>query len=635
MKHFEKSLLILILFLPNIALAQVPTIDSFSPAFGIVGSIVNITGNNFNLVPESNIVYFGAVRAKVLSSTDTQLTVVVPTGATYQPITVTNNRLTAYSKTPFNIIFPGKADRFIEGSFSAPIDTATNQYPGQIVIADFNNDGKVDIITAETNNSGTISVFQNISSNGNIALAERQTISPVTLRNTFIASGDLDGDGKIDIVVSSFRNSCFSFCYVGILQNISTDSSIVFSQEVSFPVTVPPYNVFIHDIDLDGKPDLVMAGLNSKIGIFRNTSTENNISFTQGPNLPTLFSSKWLALGDMDLNGKVDFVVSSNNDSSVSVFQNISNPGIIQFAERADFKFSDGSEQIAIEDLNQDGKPDIVAVNSFLSSPHTISILKNSTSNGNISFSPKIDIEDGLDPTTLTIGDLDGDDKPDLIVENYEVNKIRIYKNITENGSISFNSGIDYNVGSNPWFPTLADLNGDGKPDLVVSNWDGNSISILKNNINDKVINKTCAYTPVNFYAPLSGVNYQWQLSTDSSRSFFDISDNINYVGTKSDNLQIHNLSTSWYGYHYRCMVDGDTTNLFSLQFENKWIGGIDSSWENPVNWSCNIVPDNYTDVIISSGTTIINSNSECRTLTILPGANLIINTGYTLVITH
>ena len=60
---------------------------------------VTITGTNFNTTPANNVVYFGATKATVSASTASSLTVTVPTGATYAPITVLNTgtSLAAYS----------------------------------------------------------------------------------------------------------------------------------------------------------------------------------------------------------------------------------------------------------------------------------------------------------------------------------------------------------------------------------------------------------------------------------------------------------------------------------------------------------------------------------------------------------
>jgi hypothetical protein len=77
--------------------STVPVITSFTPAAAVPGANVTITGLNFSPTPANNIVLFGAVRATVLSASATSLTVRVPAGATYGPITVSVGGLVAYS----------------------------------------------------------------------------------------------------------------------------------------------------------------------------------------------------------------------------------------------------------------------------------------------------------------------------------------------------------------------------------------------------------------------------------------------------------------------------------------------------------------------------------------------------------
>lgn len=84
-----------------------PTITSFTPTSGPVGTTVTISGSNFSSTAANNIVYFGAVKATVTAATSTSLSVTVPTGATYAPITVTVNGLTTYSQAPFILTFSG------------------------------------------------------------------------------------------------------------------------------------------------------------------------------------------------------------------------------------------------------------------------------------------------------------------------------------------------------------------------------------------------------------------------------------------------------------------------------------------------------------------------------------------------
>ena len=132
----------------------------------------------------------------------------------------------------------------------------------------------------------------------------------------------------------------------------------------------------------------------------------------------------------------------------------------------------------------------------------------------------------------------------------------------------------------------------------------------------------------------LTGTNYQWQLSTDSV-NFNNITNNSVYSGTNADTLHLNNATSSWYGYQFRCVVDGNYSNTFTLRFTDYWTGAINTAWENAGNWSCGSLPDANTDVIINSGTVIVNSNATIRNLSLAPAVNITVNSGFKLTVNH
>jgi hypothetical protein len=143
------------------AYAQVPTISSFSPTSGPIGTSVTITGTNFNTTAAANKVYFGAVKALTNSATSTSLGVSVPVGATFAPISVTDTTkgLTAYSSAPFVVTFP--SSRIIDTtSFASKVDFTTGTSPYSVAIGDIDGDGKPDLIVAN-NGGSTVSVMRN------------------------------------------------------------------------------------------------------------------------------------------------------------------------------------------------------------------------------------------------------------------------------------------------------------------------------------------------------------------------------------------------------------------------------------------------------------------------------------------
>ena len=79
--------------------------------------------------------------------------------------------------------------------------------------------------------------------------------------------------------------------------------------------------------------------------------------------------------------------------------------------------------------------------------------------------------------------------------------------------------------------------------------------------------------------------------------------------------------------------ITGSSSSSFSVNATNTWTGAVSSAWENPANWGCGTVPNANTDVVINSGTVVINSNAECRSLNISSAVTLTINTGFALTV--
>ena len=193
-------------------------------------------------------------------------------------------------------------------------------------------------------------------------------------------------------------------------------SSSGFFPKLDFATGLLPYGVAIGDLDGDGKPDFVATNnSDSSISVFRNTGTGDSLSsnsFAPAVNFTTGKGPWGVAIADLDGDGKLDIVVSNGNDGSISVFRNTSVSGSItasSFAPRVDFATGGGGGGgygIAIADLDGDGKPDIVVTNRLNGNNGTISVFRNMSSAGSISFATKVDFPAGAIPYGIAAGDL-------------------------------------------------------------------------------------------------------------------------------------------------------------------------------------------------------------------------------------
>ncbi len=463
--------------------AQIPEITSITPSKAAVGASVTISGSNFDLGGNNTSVFFGTTKATITNVSRNSLIVTVPAGAaTNQPVVVLSKGLMAYSSVPFTVIFNGTTN-FDTNSFASKSDVTTGTTPYSIASGDVDGDGKIDL--AVTNyGSNTVSVFRNNSSGvGNISYAAK--IDLATNSNPYkVAMGDLNGDGKIDLAVANYNSGNIS-----VFKNTSS-GSISFAAKADLATsTVGPLAVAINDFDKDGMADLAAVSYNgsstSRLSIFRNTGTPNvtTISFGSVLNFSLDFGATSIDVGDLNADGLPDVVATNSLNNSVSVVKNISpSIGLIDFATAQSLTTASLPYSVNIGDLDGDLKGDLVVSNQ---ASNSLSIFRNTTTadGTNISFTNKVDFTVGRSPYRLCVADLNGDGKLDVASVSYTDATVSVLKNTSGAvGSVAFATRVDYTTGLQPYDVVISDLDGNSQADLIVANAGINTISTIRNN---------------------------------------------------------------------------------------------------------------------------------------------------------
>ncbi|MFC2088357.1 FG-GAP repeat domain-containing protein, partial [Calditrichota bacterium] len=300
---------------------------------------------------------------------------------------------------------------------------------------------------------------------------------------TFVAIGDLNVDGKPDLTVTNSNSQSVSVFINTTAPGASTPS---FSAKADFVTGNAPYSVSTGDLNGDGLVDLSVANfISNNVSILLNTTTPGSsiptfsakTDFTTG-NLPYSVS-----IADLNGDGKRDLAVANSGSFSVSVFLNNINIGTpdASFGTKTDFTTGTFPRSVSIKDLNGNGKPDLVVANG---SSNSVSVLLNTTTPGASvpTFSAKTDFTTGTYPLSVSIADLNGNGKPDLALGNQSSKSVSVLLNTTTPGASvpTFSAKTDFTIGNSPSAVVIGDLNGDGKPDLAVTNG-GSTVSVLLN----------------------------------------------------------------------------------------------------------------------------------------------------------
>jgi len=359
-----------------------------------------------------------------------------------------------------------------DGTFHAAANYGAGTNPCSVAVGDFNGDGKPDLAVANLGlfggnyTEGSVSVLLG---NGDGTFQPAVNYTPGG-NPSYVVAGDFNADGKLDLAVAAYSTNNVSL--------LLGRGDGTFLAAANFRTASNPSFLVVGDFNGDGKPDLATVNY-SGVSVLLSKgdgSFQNAVSYGVGQGLDSL------AVGDFDSDGKPDLAVAYAEGDAPSQYSKSYGRVAVFLGEgdgtfQAPFNYRAGAQpqSVVVGDFNGDGKPDVVMANE---SSAQVSVLLG-TGDGALGIA--VQYGTGTNAVSVAVGDFNGDGKPDLAVANHgEPLSPRPAASVSVllgNGDGTFQTALNYLAGTQPSSVSVGDFNGDGKPDLVVADvgsWDWN-----------------------------------------------------------------------------------------------------------------------------------------------------------------
>ena len=374
-----------------------------------------------------------------------------------------------------------------------------------VVVADVNGDGKLDLLVVNScadSACGTNSSVGVLLGRGDGTFQDVVTYKSGGLEANSIVVADVNGDGKLDLLVAHECASNTSDCspgHGGVVGVLLGNGDGTFQTAVAYPSGGrAARSIAVEDINGDGKPDLLVANAcfnlgsdgcsnNGAVGVLLGNGDgtfQDAVPYDSGG-----LTAVSVAVADVNGDHKPDLVVANSNSYAVGVLLG-NGDGTFQTAVQYD---SGGwaDQSVAVHDVNGDGMPDLLVTNQCASSTECASggVVGVLLGNGDGTFQTAVTYASGgYYAVSVALADVNGDGKTDLLVVNScETddncsNGLGSVGALLGNGDGTFQSAVAYGSGGlEARSVAIGDADGDGKLDLVIAQCPTKNVSCSGN----------------------------------------------------------------------------------------------------------------------------------------------------------
>ena len=336
--------------------------------------------------------------------------------------------------------------------------------PHGVVAADLNGDGRRDLVAANAGSSSVGVLLANTAGGFSAAVTFATGAAPKA-----VAAGRLDGDTTIDLVTSNQDSNS-----VSVLKGRGDGT---FTPRTDYAACTGAHETTLADFDADGDLDLAVACWGgSVISVLRNNGSG---AFTAPATYGSGANPHSIVNADFNGDGRADVAVANRGGNNVGV---LTGRGDGTLNAVATYPVGAGPHSIRAGDLNGDGRVDLVTANDLAD---TVSVL---LSRGDGTFDGARNSATGRVPKGVAVTDVDTDGRLDVITANtaddYPSGVLNPGGNevsvLLGDGTGGLATPVSYTVGHTPFAVQPADLDGDGRDELITANYFGNDLSVLR-----------------------------------------------------------------------------------------------------------------------------------------------------------